>query len=300
MSWFKTTVSSKPYATGAKRYLYTFVRFVKPYGIKYIEQVNKQIILMYVEYLDNIRTHDGRIYSNKETNSFLFRLKNFWKYLLDYDYVSKDMTKLLKLKKIHRKVPRIATENEVKIFLQSIEPYDQFGKRDRSIAELFYSTGIRRSELIKLNLYDIDMNNATLRIIQGKGRKDRIVPIGEYALKYLLIYLTEARENFFHADKERAIYLSRKGGRISLTGIDELMKRCNGRINLGIEIMPHSCATHLLQNGADIRYIQELLGHKYISTTEIYTHVMIADLHKVHHKYHPRDKLKLKSFFLTE
>jgi len=280
------------YLNGRLKYLFIvkqnlrlFLDFLYCKQIKYPVQLNKKVILEYIAYVNET-------YGSSTRNRILSNVRRFLIYLVEYEYIEKDYSNLIKLKRPKTGLLIIPTIEEVEEFLDCVDMVTHIEKRDKSLLELLYSTAIRRKELINLNIEDVDIKNKTLRIIKGKGDKDRMVPIGDIALKYLIIYLTEARKEFPDNEKECAVYLLRDGGRITGSAIDIIFKKYNNKCNVRIRLRPHllrhACATHLMQKGADIRYIQELLGHKSICTTEIYTHVLDADLHKTHNLYHPR------------
>ena len=180
-------------------------------------------------------------------------------------------------------------------FIETPEAGTDFGKRDRAILELLYATGVRVSELVQLNLRDIDMHNKLLRVF-GKRRKERIVPFGEPALKALKDYLT-VRETFLMnapATKRDAqpLILNYQGTRMTTRSVGRLIEKyirqCAGMHNISPHALRHSFATHLLDSGADLRDIQALLGHARLSTTQVYTHVSMEKLVEVYDKAHPK------------
>jgi integrase/recombinase XerD len=183
---------------------------------------------------------------------------------------------------------------EVKEFLESIETASGYGLRDRTMFEMMYVTGMRIGEIEKLDVEDVDVCAGEVMIRQGKGEKDRIVPLGKTVKGYLTKWLQEVRKWFVNTDKENALFTTRKGGRMPTGSIRGLFKRYLKdaglwRDNLSPHSLRHSCATHLLDNGADIRYVQELLGHESLETTVVYTKPTVAGLKKTHRMYHPRE-----------
>ena len=287
LSYLKIIGLSEGTISQRKSGLNKFLEFCNTEKLNYIDQIEKRIFLKYIS-----KAKKGN--SSCKTNSLLSALKNFWKYLLDYDYISRDLTISIKYKKVSR-ILRVPTPTQVKDFLESADRSNDIGIRDRSILELFYSTGIRRRELINLDIDHIDLMEKHLRVIKGKGKKDRVVPIGECALLWLEKYLKEYRKYFPESEKEKALYLSSSGGRLEYYSIDIIFKtyrKKSGLNNVSAHILRHSCATHMLQGGANIRYIQKLLGHKYLETTQIYTGVLISELHNTHSLYHPRGFMK--------
>jgi site-specific recombinase XerD len=169
------------------------------------------------------------------------------------------------------------------------------GLRDRAILEVLYGTGIRLSECVRLDLQDVDLSGSALVIRDGKGRRDRKVPLTGRAAVALDVYLREARPALGPSGKEGAIFVSwRTAGRLTKEGVQIVVRR-RGRLAgipgpLGPQALRHSCATHLLEGGADIRHDQELLGHKHVQTTTVYTRVELKDLREVVERSHPRER----------
>jgi integrase/recombinase XerD len=170
------------------------------------------------------------------------------------------------------------------------------GLRDRAILEVFYSTGIRRSELALLRIFDVDSERCTLLVRQGKGKKDRIVPIGERALHWVKRYLDELRPKLVADPDEGVLLLGDAGDALLLARLTDLVRTCVKRAELGktgsCHLFRHTMATLMLENGADIRFIQQMLGHASLASTQIYTHVSIRKLQEVHAATHPAAKLE--------
>ena len=280
------SLHGEEYSKTKARHLKKLLQYLNSCNVKTVDRVEKKVILKYVFQL-------RENYYVRSINQHLTVLRSFLDYLLESEYISKDLRPLIKNIRRQKKIYRIPSIQQIEKYLANIDIATDTEKRDRSILELIYSTGIRRNELLNLKLNEVDLEKKRLRITQGKGKKDRIVPIGDMSIKYLIIYLTEARRFFPDADKEQVVYLSSWGGMVSKSLLHNIFQKYNDKsdIYLHPHLLRHACATHMLQNGADIRYIQELLGHKTLASTEIYTHVMTADLHKTHNLYHPRSKL---------
>lgn len=173
---------------------------------------------------------------------------------------------------------------------------DPLGVRDRAIFEVFYSTGIRRAELTRLNIEDLNVDRRTLQVRQGKGKKDRVVPVGERALNWLDRYLEDVRPELVVRSAQRALFLSSFGEPFNPDSVSQMVGRCIEKAEIGrkgsCHLFRHSCATHMLENGADIRFIQQLLGHAKLDTTQVYTEVSIKQLQEVHARTHPA-KIKM-------
>lgn len=189
-----------------------------------------------------------------------------------------------------RKLPTVLSREEVERLLDQPMPGDALGLRDRAILETLYGTGIRVSELVSLDLEDLDLEEREMRVL-GKGSRERVVPVGGRAAEALLSYLAHGRPRLSRSPSQRALFLNARGERITRQGAWGVVRKYAGRVGLGERMTPHtlrhSYATHLLENGADLRYIQELLGHASVSTTQIYTHVSSGRLKEVYERAHP-------------
>ncbi len=221
----------------------------------------------------------------------LAALKAFYQFLVKENYVANDPTGELSSPKLERKLPKVLTVDEVERLLSQPDFSHPAGKRDKAMLELLYATGIRVSELVNLDVEDIDLQEGFIRCV-GKGSKERVVPIGEMAVVALRSYLENARLRLIAEPKERAVFVNHHGRRLTRQGFWKIVKKYAQQAFIRKEITPHtlrhSFATHLLENGADIRAVQEMLGHADISTTQIYTHVTKDRLKDVYARSHPR------------
>ena len=175
------------------------------------------------------------------------------------------------------------------------DPFTPRGLRDRAILELLYGTAVRVGECERLDLKDVDLAKGLVMVRSGKGRKDRVVPIVGRAAAAIDLYLREARARMLKDPREQALFLSNRGQRLNVHRIQDLVRANAKAAGLDIRVTPHTlrhgCATHLLQGGADVRHVQELLGHASVQTTAVYTHVVPGELTKVVSKAHPRERL---------
>jgi len=221
----------------------------------------------------------------------LVALKAFYQFLVKENYVTKDPTNDLSSPKLERKLPKVLTVDEVERLLNQPDARTLNGKRDKAMLEVLYATGIRVSELVNLNVGDLDLKEGFLRCM-GKGSKERIVPMGEIAKRAVEQYIHDARPKLISDSRERALFVNHHGKRLTRQGFWKIVKKYAAMAQIRKEITPHtlrhSFATHLLENGADIRAVQEMLGHADISTTQIYTHVTRERLKDVYAKSHPR------------
>jgi len=240
----------------------------------------------------------GFIYDLKEqklkSNSIarnIVALKVFYRYLVSQRYVGTDPTELLESPRLWKYLPDILSVAEVDAFLKVIRGPAAKDVRDRACFELMYATGMRVSELINLTQSDIDLKLGVIRCL-GKGQKERIIPMGHLAQEALNRYTREARPLLLKGGTSRHVFLSKNGSRISRQMIWKLIRHYAREAGIGKKISPHtlrhSFATHLLERGADLRIVQELLGHSNISTTQIYTHLNKDRLKSIHQKFHPR------------
>lgn len=219
-------------------------------------------------------------------------IKSFYKFLLYEELIDKDPSELIEAPKLGRKLPDTLDFPEIESLLSAIDLSTPEGARNRAMVETLYSSGLRVSELVSLKISNIHDDIGFLRII-GKGSKERLVPIGREALKYIRIYRNEIRVHLqIEKGFEDHLFLNRRGSAISRVSVFNIIKELAAKIGLHKNISPHtfrhSFATHLIEGGADLRAVQEMLGHESITTTEIYTHLDRDYLKQVILEYHPR------------
>lgn len=216
-------------------------------------------------------------------------IKSFHKYLYKENVVKEDISLFIDRPKLQKKLPKTLSVEDVDKLLD-IELKTKFDYRNKAMLELMYGTGLRVSELVSLTLNDIDTTNCIIRIM-GKGSKEREIPLGEYSIYYLNMYL-EVRGSMLKGKDDNKLFLNNHGRGMTRQGFFKNLKKILKEKGLSTDISPHtlrhSFATHLLNRGADLRNIQEMLGHSDISTTKIYTHVSDDKVSKDYKKYHPR------------
>lgn len=236
-----------------------------------------------------------KIRGNSESTSTVAHnltvIKNFHKYLIKENIVKEDVSLFISRPKLQKRLPRALTVEEVDLLLD-ITLNTPFDYRNKAMLELMYGAGLRVSELVSLTLNQIDLENGLIRIM-GKGRKEREIPIGEYGVYYLRIYLEHRGMLIKNHRTEDALFLNNHGKQITRQGFFKILKQLLLDKGLNPDVSPHtlrhSFATHLLSHGADLRSIQEMLGHSDISTTKIYTHVSDEKVEADYKKYHPRE-----------
>lgn len=290
-----------------KEYL-TVLRFEKNLSdntIKsYENDINKFLIFLAernVEDLNNVSVNDlsdffeiqRKIGIDSSTVArYISSIKGFWNFLETSNYVEKNPTEKLSSVRKSRKLPAVLSFSEVELVLNQPNTKDVLGLRDKAILELFYSSGLRVSELINLKISDLYLSDEVVRVF-GKGSKERIVPIGSSAIEWVNNYLKNSRPYLEKINKSgNTLFLNRRGTKLSRMWIWKIFNNYAAQAGIKKEIHPHtfrhSFATHLLEGGADLRAVQEMLGHSDISTTQIYTHIDREYVKQVHRDHHPR------------
>ncbi|MET1255675.1 tyrosine recombinase XerC [Aliikangiella maris] len=218
--------------------------------------------------------------------------RRFFEYLVFQERLQSNPAKGVKAPKIPKNLPKTVAVDQLSALLSGIDTSEEIGVRDLAIAELFYSSGLRLAELVRLNLDDLDINQATARIL-GKGRKERIVPVGRIALRTIKQWLN-IRHIWLSGQADQALFITRQKNRLTPRSIQKRMEYWGKVVGLNGRLHPHkfrhSCATHILESSGDLRAVQELLGHANLSTTQIYTHLDFQQLAKVYDSAHPRAK----------
>lgn len=219
-------------------------------------------------------------------------LKSFYRFLELNKYTSLNPLTTITNPKTVKKLPKILSEEEIEKLLD-INLKTDFDYRNKAMLELMYSSGLRVSELINLNVNDIDLSNASVRIF-GKGSKERIIPLNDYAIDALNNYILNHRRSLFKHGESNYLFLNNHGNKMTRQGFFKILEKIAQEKGIKSELSPHtlrhSFATHLLKHGADLRSIQELLGHSDISTTQIYTHITSERLQKNYEEFHPHGK----------
>ena len=219
-------------------------------------------------------------------------LKSFFKFLILEEKISKDPMDLIESPKLKRKLPEVLSLNDINILLNSIDLSTMEGVRNRAIIETLYSSGLRVSELVNLSIQNLFLDIGFIKVI-GKGSKERLVPIGRHAIKYINMYKNGYRHNKkINKGNEGFLFLNRYGRKLTREMIFLIIKKVSNKCLLNKNVSPHtfrhSFATHLIEGGADLRAVQEMLGHESITTTEIYTHLDREYLKQVIKEFHPR------------
>jgi len=260
--------------------------FLKRKGKKNLEEVTKEDI---VDFLFSLReTH-----AISSIVRFFSSIRSFYRFLFREKILKTDPTQLIEYPKLEKKIPEVLDFWEVERLLKTPSLRTPQGIRDRAILEVMYATGLRVTELARLRLKDVNIEIGFLRC-QGKGSKERIIPLGKIAKKFLGKYLFNARPKLLKRKESEFLFLAQGGHPLSRQSIWKMIKKMVKRARIKKEVSPHtlrhSFATHLLERGADLRSVQEMLGHASITTTQIYTHINRLRLKEIHRQFHPRAK----------
>lgn len=288
-NYSEDTVGTRRLALGQFMY-WSFER-----GLKRPQEVNISVLERYQRHLYYLKKKNGQPLSFRTQQSKLSSLRAFFKWLRKKRYIAYNPAADLMLPRDARnKLPRQTLSiQDIEEIMAQVDLGHKLGLRDRAILETFYSTGMRRSELIRLKIYDFSREKQTVFINQGKGKKDRVVPIGKRAIGWIERYLEESRPKLLTGLDQGALFLTKIGEPFSPHSLSTL---CSAYLKAAgkkgaIHIFRHSMATLMLENGADIRSIQEILGHAKLETTQIYTQVSIKRLRQVHAQTHPAEKI---------
>ncbi len=267
------------------RDLSKFLAYLKQRKIENPIDVKRSDILAFVGQL----LDEGAAFSSSARH--LSSIKSFFRFLIIEGHIAANPADNLESPKIRRKLPEVLTVQEVDRLLSSPNVVSLTGLRDRAMFELMYATGLRVSELLALEVDDINLSAGYVRCL-GKGRKERIVPVGQTASFWVERYIGRSRQKLIKGTVNRTLFVNAKGRKMTRQGFWKLLNKHVEQAGITKEVTPHtlrhSFATHLLENGADLRSVQEMLGHADISTTQIYTHLTKAHLREVYQRSHPR------------
>ena len=307
MSQSNNLTSDNPLAADVE----TFIRFIteqKQYSPHTQTNYQRQLAKL-IAYIDDMQIRDWRVLKTvqiRQLSAFYHRkgmsarsialilsaCRSFFDFLVSREKMAFNPAKGVKAPKFDRPLPKTVDVDQVNALLAGIDDGEDLGIRDKAITELFYSSGIRLAELVRLDLNDIDFQNASARII-GKGNKTRHVPIGRHALKALREWI-KVRGVWLGGNDTEAVFISQRLGRLSPRSIQQRLAYWGKFVGMNGRLHPHkfrhSCATHFLESSGDLRAVQELLGHANLSTTQVYTHLDFQQLAKVYDNAHPRAK----------
>ena len=274
-----------------RRDLARYATYLGDRGIRDAANADEATVSEFVGSLSASEYEEGKRYRASSVARALAAVRTFHAFLLREGEAEADPSEGVVRPKVPRTLPRPLTVGEVESILAAPGDGDLPGLRDRAILEVLYGAGLRISELVGLDVDDVDLDEGSVRVM-GKGSKERIVPVGRFATRAVKAYLTRARPSMARERSGAALFLNQRGGRLTRQGTTKILKTCAGRAGLHKRVTPHmlrhSFATHLLEGGADVRVVQELLGHASLATTQIYTLVTGERLREEYFAAHPR------------
>jgi len=274
-----------------------FVEFAEERNIIKPQDVTASLVERYAKHLTNYRRpKNGRLLSRGSRITFLSAVREYFRHLYRKNIILFNPASEVELPKQNRSLPRnIFSVEEAERLMNIPDIHDRTGLRDRAILELLYSTGMRRFEVSRLYISDVDFSKGIIHIREGKGRKDRVIPVGKRAVFWIEEYLKKSRPKFVDPKLPvtDAMFLGRYGEHLRPQSISLVVRNCRKAAGVTKEgaahIFRHTTATMMLENGADVRFVQELLGHESLDTTKIYTRVAITKLKEVHERTHPAE-----------
>jgi integrase/recombinase XerD len=289
--WMRITGYSLDTIRARRIAIRRFIAWADERGIDDPREVTKPMLERYQRHLFYYRKEDGAPLTLGSQLGCLAPLKTWFRWLSREHHILANPAADLDLPRQKKRLPRsVPSVQEVEAIIREAEPATPQGLRDRALLEMLYATGLRRMEIVGVSIYDVDLRRGLLWVKHGKGGRERVVPLGDRAGAWLSKYLSEARPELVAIDTE-ALFLTDYGEPVSPHYVANKVKRYMGFAGVdkpgSTHLLRHACATHMLEGGADIRFIQEMLGHANLETTEIYTHVSIDKLIAVHRATHP-------------
>ena len=293
-TWLRVERGLAPNSLAAyRRDLRRYAEYLRRRGVTGdVANVDEAIVAGYVDELQHARTDDGlRRYKESSIARALAAVRSFHRFCVEEGLLGSDPSEDVGAPRVPQGIPKALTEAEVEALLNAVPGDGPRPQRDRAILEMLYAGGLRISELVGLDLGDVDLYDGLVRVL-GKGGKERVVPLGRTAREAIGDYLTTGRTELAGRTSTSALFLNARGGRLTRQGAWLIVRAAGDRAGLSGRLFPHvlrhSCATHMLERGADIRVVQELLGHASLSTTQVYTKVSPERLRAVYEAAHPR------------
>ncbi|MEM7456082.1 MAG: site-specific tyrosine recombinase XerC [Planctomycetota bacterium] len=278
---------------GWKFILQRFTGWCEQRGITCMSQVTPQIVAAYRRSLFHYRNpRTGNALKFDSQAHYLIPIRRWFQWLSEATFIDQNPAEEIELPKSEKRLPTsVLTVEEVESLMNSADVTTGLGLRDRAIMETFYSSGIRCGELVALDVYDINVEREVLTVRLGKGRKDRVVPVGTRALSWIGKWIEDVRPEFVSGSSDQSLFVSKNGRRLGPNYVSNMVKRYMKSIGItyrgACHLLRHTAATLMMENGADLRSLQEFLGHARLNTTQIYTHVSIQRLQEVHRRTHP-------------
>jgi integrase/recombinase XerD len=297
LEWLLVRNYSAATAKGREHYIGEFIKWSRERSLTKPEEVTKPVLERYQRYLYHYRKKDGKPLSFPSQIARLTPVRAFFKWLCRQNILPSNPASELELPRGERRLPKaVLTAGETERILSVPDIKTATGLRDRAMLEVFYSTGMRRMELAGLKLHDLDAERGTVMIRQGKGKKDRLIPMGDRAFAWVRKYAEDARPSLVCEPDDGTVFLTNDGtplepGRLT-QHVSAIVKAAGLEKRGSCHMFRHTCATLMLENGADVRFIQQQLGHVDLSTTQIYTQVSVRMLKEVHTRTHPAATLE--------
>jgi integrase/recombinase XerD len=290
--WMRIKNYSENTIHGRQHYLGAFVSWCQDRGITQPAEVTKALLERYQRWLYHYRKENGKALTFSSQSAHLVPVRAFFKWCAKKNHTLYNPAGELDMPKLEKRLPKhVLTASEADRVLNKANVAEALGVRDRAMMETFYSSGIRRLELSNLKLYDLDVERGTMMVRMGKGKKDRMIPIGERALAWIDRYITEVRPLLARQPDEGVLFLSNQGEAFSPNRLTQMVREYVAAAEIGksgsCHLFRHTMATLMLEGGADIRFIQQMLGHVKLDTTQIYTQVSIRKLKEIHTLTHP-------------
>ena len=299
LEWQRVHNYSEWTVANRDKYLGFLIEWCEMRSVTKPHEVTKPLLERYQRYLFHYRKPNGKPLTFGAQFARMVPVRHFFRWLAKQNVLLWNPASDLEMPRMEKRLPKyVLTPSEAEMVLAVPDVREPLGLRDRAILETLYSTGLRRLEIIRLGIFDIDGERGTLMVRQGKGKKDRMVPIGERAVMWIDKYVREVRPGLVVAPDDGVLFLTQEGDPLSTVRLSQMTRDYIRRSEVGktgaCHLFRHTMATAMLENGADIRYIQEMLGHAELSTTQIYTQVSIRRLKAVHTLTHPSAKLERK------
>jgi integrase/recombinase XerD len=273
--------------------------FLRSKRIGDVRRIDEARVVAFARELIETPSCRGRALAAASRATYVATVRGFFAFLERRGYMLRNPALVLELPKVKRLPRAVLSERAARQLMHAPQMQSLLGQRDRAILELLYGTGIRVGECERLDTTDLELSLGTLLIRDGKGKRDRVVPLTGRAARELAIYLRESRPRLLGRESPGAVFLARGGRRLQLQSIEKLVRRHAKAAGIEARVTPHSlrhaCATHLLRGGADVRHVQALLGHRSLNTTARYTRVEVGDLREMIERAHPRERPRKRS-----
>lgn len=293
--WLRVNHYSERSVEGFTKSMRYLVAWAADRAITRPSEVTKLVLERYQAHLYHYRKSDGNPLTLTSQRNRIAAFKNFFRWMARQNLMLYNPASEIQMPRLGRRLPKhVLSVAEVGRILAVPDVRTAVGIRDRALLETLYSTGLRRMELVDVKLLDLDRDRGTLFVRNGKGRKQRMIPIGDRALRWIEKYLADVRPEFVVPPDEGYVFLTHRGKPFEIGSLTELVRVHVERADLGkggaVHLLRHAMATHMLENGADVRFVQAMLGHEKLETTAIYTHVAIKKLQEIHEATHPAER----------